>query len=201
MRQAGKNDMDLVVDIFSNTLDKNPGINWMLKKGKRHKDQIRRLAQYAFYKAYLRKGVFISSNEKGAALCFKFNYKTFSLVEIAYVLRFVITSVSLKHIPKILKLESYKRSKRPESGEYLYFWFFGVMKDGQEAGFELKNSIFQKSVKDNLPIYAETSLERNKIVYERFGFETFHYFEDDSINLKYWFMRCEPENARIHIVN
>ncbi len=194
MRKATKADKEKVIDIICKTFDKAPGINWMLRKSRNRQKQIKTLADYAFIKAYLREGAFISSNEKGVALCYKFNYKVFSIKELLYEIRFTLLSVIIKYIPKIFKLEGYKKSRRLKSGEYLYFWFFGVLNNGDDAGFELKNAIFKKAFEENLPIYAETSMKRNKIIYERYGFETFHYWTDESVNLQYWFMKWEPKN-------
>ena len=40
----------------------------------------------------------------------------------------------------------------------------------------------------------EDSKMRNKIIYERFGFETYHYYENKKEELQYWFMKWQPEN-------
>ena len=88
MRKATRSDEALVVDIISYTFDTNPGVNWMLRKRGNHGRMIKRMAAYAFIKAFVRDGVYISSNEKGVALCYKYNYHTFSLSELFYELRY-----------------------------------------------------------------------------------------------------------------
>ena len=60
------------------------------------------------------------------------------------------------------------------------------------AVFELRDAIFEMATQVNLPIYLETAIERNKVAYERYGFETFHYWEDPAENIKFWFMKWEP---------
>lgn len=193
MRKATKIDKDKVVDILSRTFDNNPGVNWMLRKGGNHNTKIRSLVNYAFIKALLREGVYISSNEKGIALCYRHNYKVFSITEILLQIKFALISISIKNIVKVLKRESYRKSKRPKSGDYLYFWFLGVLPDGNEAAFELKNAIFKHAIQYNIPIYLETAVARNQHVYERFGFKTYHYWEDKKENIEFWFMKWEPE--------
>jgi len=192
MRKASLAEKDKVIDIISSTFDTNQGINWLIKKRGRHKKKIYRLASYAFYKSYLREGAFISSNEKGVALCYKFNYQVFSIREVIYLLWFALFSINPSRILKVLKRESYRRSKRPESGDYLYFWFLGVIPDGRGAVYELRDAIFELATELNLPIYLETAMERTKVAYERYGFETFHYWEDPAENIKFWFMKWEP---------
>ncbi len=194
MRKATKADMNIVVDIITTTFAKNPGVNWMLKKKSDSAKQIKRLAQYAFIKSYLRDEVYISSNEKGVALCYKFNRKRFSLIELWYQIKFAFTSINFFKLPKVLKRESYRRKIRPNSGKYLYFWFLGVLPEGKGAGIELKNSIFQDAIKHNLSIYLETSLKRNQKIYERIGFTTYNYWENKPENIQFWFMKWEPFN-------
>ena len=192
MRKASLAEKDKVIDIISSTFDTNPGVNWLIKKGGRHKKKIHRLASYSFHKSYLREGAFISSNEKGVTLCYKFNYQVFSIREVIYLLWFALFSINPRRIPKVLRRESYRRSKRPESGNYLYFWFLGVIPDGRGAVYELRDAIIELATELNLPIYLETAMERTKVAYERYGFETFHYWEDPAENIKFWFMKWDP---------
>jgi len=193
MRAATLRDRKLVTDIIAFTFTANPGVNWMLRKGGNHERKIRRLASYAFIKSFVRKGVYISQNEKGVALCYKFNIKVFSLVELFHQLRFALTSISPYRFSAILKREAYRNSQRPGSGEYLYFWFLGVMPGGGNAVFEIRDEIFRISREENLPIYLETAMDRVRIGYERYGFETFHYWENKDEDIKFWFMKWEPE--------
>ena len=123
MRKATKADKDKVIDIISSTFETNPGVNWMIKKRGSNNKKIHRLASYAFLKSFLREGVYISSNEKGVALCYRFNYQVFSIREVIYQLRFALFSINLWRILKVLKRVSYRKSKCPKSGNYLYFWF------------------------------------------------------------------------------
>ena len=187
MRRASIAEKDKVIDIISSTFETNPGVNWLIKKSGSHKKKIHRLASYAFYKSYLREGAYISSNEKGVALCYRFNCRVFSIREVIYLLWFALFSINPRRIPKVLKRESYRRSKRPESGNYLYFWFLGVIPDGRGAVYELRDAIFELAKETNLPIYLETAMER-------YGFETYHYWEDPAENIKFWFMKWETSN-------
>lgn len=192
MRKAGMADMDMVVEIISDTFESNPGVNWLVKKKGDRKQKIRRLASYAFLKSFMREGAFISSNEKGVALCYMFNYRVFSIREVYYQLRFALFSINPRHILKVLRRESYRTSQRPASGDYLYFWFLGVLPGGDRAVFELRDEIFELARKKNLPIYLETAMERTMLAYERYGFKTYHFWEEPTENIKFWFMRWEP---------
>jgi len=194
MRKATKEDISLVIDIISESFNNNPGVNWILKKDINKKFALKRLATYAFIKAYRRKGIYISSNGKGVAVCYNTEYKYPSLKEFWHQLYFAFTSIRITHIPAVIKRESFKKSKRPESGDYLYFWFFGVKKGGGNAGFELKDGILKEARRLNLPLYLETAIERNKRIYERYGFTTYYYWNEKRSDIRYWFMKWEVKS-------
>ena len=192
MRKGSRADQELVVNIITTTFASNPGVNWMFRKGGDPIKKLTSLADYVFIKALLRDGIYISSNEKGVAICYQYNKSLPSLTELFYQIRFVLTSVSPGFIPSLLRRESYRKRIRPKSGAYLYFWFLGVMPGGDDAGFELKNAIFNEAREKNLPIYLETAIKRNQQVYDRIGFKTYHHWVDKKQNIQFWFMKWEP---------
>ena len=191
MRPATKSDKKLVVQIITETFEQNPGVNWLLKQGGDRKKKIKRLAEFTFVKARIRNGVFVSSNSKGVAICYKFNVRKFSLSELYYELKFSLTSINISRIPKVLKRENYRKKQRPQSGKYLYFWFLGVLSGGGNAVFELRDGIFEMAKNEHLPIYMETAVERNKLIYERYGFRTYHFWNDEKEKIRFWFMKRE----------
>jgi hypothetical protein len=92
------------------------------------------------------------------------------------------------------KREAYFKKRRPQDGKYYYFWFLGVLENGNKAAFELKITVLEKAKKDKLPIYVETSVYRNVIAYQRFGFEVYQEWEDVSNNGVVWFMKKEADS-------
>lgn len=80
-------------------------------------------------------------------------------------------AISLKQSLVVLKREKEIKQRRIRE-PHLYFWFFGAEPVGNDAR-ELKNEIFHWSKKTALPILAETSVLRNKEIYERFGFKVY----------------------------
>ena len=90
-----------------------------------------------------------------------------------------------------MRRESYRKSKRPKNEPFYYFWFLAVLQDGDNAAFEMNKELLDIAKKDNTPIYLETSLERNKIVYERAGYKTFDYWIDEPNDIKFWFMKWQ----------
>ena len=97
--------------------------------------------------------------------------------------------ITVPRVPQVLKREGILKKYRTKE-PHLNFWFLGVDPDKKGMGgvMDLKNGIFALAEKQQLPILLETSVERNKNVYERFGFRTYHTWkESDDYTL--WFMR------------
>lgn len=191
MRLASKKDKTLVVNIITETFQNNPGVNWMFSsKGKQSKN-IKRLADFVFIKCLNRNGILISSNEKGVALFYRSDKRIFSILELYYEIRFGLFSIPLNKLPKVLRRESLRKGKRPKNEPYYYFWFLGVLKEGANAGFELNKALINMSKEDNIPIFLETSIERNKDIYERIGYKTYDYLNDESNKPSFWFLKWE----------
>jgi len=183
-------DKEKSVSIIADTFKANPSVNVVIGNGGNHQRKIQRLADYAFIKALNRGGAYVSQNNKGTALFFRSDIKVFSLKEIYYEVRFAL-SIPFKKVIQTLKRESYIKKHRAYKN-YYYFWFLGVQKGGEKAGFELKDVAFKKAQKEQLPILLETSVERNVFVYERYGFEIYHIWQDETNDVKLWFMKWEP---------
>ena len=193
MKKALKSDKTLVLDIVSEAFDTNPGVNSVVKNDKRRKKRIRALANYAFETAYMRDGVFISSDGQGTVISYLFNVKKNSFKDFRNKFVLAFTSVGITRIGKVIRRDKYIKSQRPESGNYVYIWFIGVQDNGKGRGafYEMKNALLDKADELNLPIYLETSLNRNKLVYSRYGFEAYHKWENED-GYSLWFMKREP---------
>lgn len=195
MKRSSISDKVLSAQIIADTFDANPSVNTVIGAGGNRKRKISRLADYAFIKALNRDGAYMSSNNKGAALAFRSDKKVFSLKELYYEVRFAF-SIPVKKVFQTLKREAYIKKNRSE-GNHLYFWFLGVQKGGGNAVFEIKDSIYEMAQKEQLPILLETSVPRNVVAYERYGFKTYHVWDDPYGGMKLYFMKWDPnlENA------
>lgn len=195
MVKANYKDKDKAIDIITETFDANPSVNIVIGAGGNRRKKISRLASYAFIKALNRNGAFMSTNKKGMALCFKSNEGSSSFKEVMYEIRFAL-AIPVKKVFQTLKREGYIKKYRFK-GNHLYFWFFGVKNGGDRAGFELKNYVFDYSKKEQLPILLETSVQRNKEIYERYGFYVYHTWKDSGGGQALWFMKRDAETLRV----
>ncbi len=190
MDQSTEEQRATAVQIIAETFYLNPSVNIVIGEGGNRKNKISRLADYAFTKGLNKKGAFISSNEKGAALCFRSDVGRSSWKEFYYELRFAF-SIPVKKVFQTLKRESYIKKNRYQD-THLYFWFLGVYRDGDGAVYEIKDYIFDWSDREQLPILLETSVPRNRDIYIRYGFEVYHTWDDSGGGAPLWFMIRKP---------
>lgn len=190
MRLAVKADKKRVVAIICESFDSNPSVNWVVKNDKKRQKRIKVLAAYAFNVAHRRDGVYISDDNEGVAICYKYNSKKEGFADYIDQAKLAINAVGITRIFKVLKREAYVKRNRPADGNFLYFWFWGISKigKGKTAARESKNFIFEESERLQLPIYLETSVLQNKKVYERYGFETYAIWKD---SMDMWLMKRE----------
>lgn len=188
MPKASSEQMERVLEILSNSFRNNPSVDSVINSQRDKLNQIDVLVNYAYWKARNRDGVFISEDERGVALCFKSDQQRINLKELVAELSFA-RAISFKKAIQAVKREKEIKRKRI-SDPHLYFWFFGAEPGGNDAR-ELKNEIFRWSEKSKLPILAETSVSRNKEIYQRFGFKVYDEYIDQNGTLL-WFMCRYP---------
>ena len=193
MRKAEWKDKSLFCEIFTQVFSGNTGTTWVLRKNINPEKALRRLARYSYIKGMVKDGVYFSDNGKGIAICYKFNNNRFSLRHVWSEIIFAITAMDLRKLPQILSRESYREKKRPASGEYLYFWFLGALPSERSAALELGKDMLKEADRLGLPIYLETAVERLKPAYERYGFETYHYWQEKEKDIQFWFLKRETK--------
>ncbi len=189
---ASRNDRNRVVRIIQESFTDNPSVVSVINPNKTN--SLKALAEYAFDTALMRQGVLLSDNQECVAICYHYGWKKEGIPDLWNQVKLVLNCIGLWKVPQVMRREAYLKKHRPVDGKFLYFWFFGSTKKGKDtrSAFSLKQAIFEKSAKDNLPIYLETSVPKNKKVYERFGFETYHEWHQSEDSTLY-FMRRVPK--------
>lgn len=171
---AQREDRAHVVKIIEESFADNPSV--VSVTNPRKPGSLRALARYAFDTAIVREGVWLSTDRKAVAICYFYGLKKEGLRDLWHQVLLVIYCIGLKNVASVMKREQYIKKYRPQDGSFLYFWFFGASEAGKQkrSAFELKQAIFDLSEKKKLPIYLETSVQKNRRVYERYGFEVYH---------------------------
>ncbi len=187
MKLAKKTDRAKVIAILEKSFAENNTLLFLTRK----RSQIRKVAAYAFDYAFRRKGVFLSDSENGVAICYEYHKKKKDLVDYFFEVKLFFNALSLKRLHKILAHTKKIENSRPKDDNFLYFWFFGSKPESlqQNSAKELYLNILKLAQQKQLNIYAETTILKNKNVYERFGFEVYKQWFNPDSGFNVWFMR------------
>jgi len=109
----------------------------------------------------------------------------------------MINVTGVKNALQILKNQNYIKKQRPTDEKYLYAWFWGIVKDNRGAdtqiAADMKDRLIAKSEATGLPLYSETRLRVNTVVYQRYHFELFHTWKQPG-GATMWFLRYIPKS-------
>lgn len=137
--------------------------------------------------------IYLTPDEKGVALIFLPYKKKTSLKSVWRDIVIALCVIGITRIMKVLRREQYINKIRPRDINYMYFWFFAVdpLYQGNGAAKHIKDGIFKISDERNMPIYVETSGEKQKNVYRNYGFEIYHTWTQKDYTL--YFMKRQPK--------
>lgn len=184
----------LVIHILTQSFQTNPSALWVIKQDEKVQERLKSLIEYSVKTGLENDGVFLSDNESAAAICFKEPAKT-SLSSYRNQLQLIRKAIGFSRVLHVLKREGYLKKHRLKE-PHLNFWFLGVdpSRKGGNGVRDLKQGIFKLSEEQQLPILIETSVERNKNVYERFGFHVYHTWKP-STDYSLWFMKRDSHQT------
>ncbi|MDT0644429.1 hypothetical protein RM553_16440 [Zunongwangia sp. F363] len=189
-----------IIEKVSLLLKEVPSSMDIVKKGKDRERRFRYLATYMVEKAIEKDALIISENRKGIAILFKTSRKEESFwKDLWQEIGLVWNVTGVKNAYKILKNQNYIKKQRPQKGQYLYCWFWGILPDSRGAdtqvGKSMKDEFYRQAREYQIPLYAETRIRKNAVVYQRFGFELFHTWQHPSGDTMY-FLRYVPDNVK-----
>ncbi|WP_373059804.1 hypothetical protein [Zunongwangia sp. H14] len=189
-----------IIEKVSLLLKEVPSSMDIVKKGQKRERRFRYLATHMVEKAIEKDALIVSENRKGIAILFKTSKKEESFwKDLWQEIALVWKVTGIKNAFKILKNQNYIKKQRPQNGEYLYCWFWGILPDSRGAdtqvGKSMKDEFYRQAREYKIPLYAETRIRKNAIVYQRFGFELFHTWQHPSGDTMY-FLRYIPDNIK-----
>ncbi len=154
------------------------------------------MAEYIFEIGYAKKGIYLSEDNEAVAICYKKNNQINLFKNICLKFKFLKNVAGFSNIFKIFKRQKRLKALKPSSN-YLYFWLFAASDKGKGSGGAkgLQKGIYKLSYKENLPIYLETTIRKNKNVYEHYGFQTYHKEKLEGQPFNTWFMKRYPTNG------
>jgi hypothetical protein len=190
MEAITKNTKGLALDILTEAFEENPNLNWLIRKGGSRKENIRIICAHCLDLAMLKKGAYISNNGQGVALVYKSTAVAPLLPALPVHVRLAIRGIGLSRVP-LVALRRWEVSKLRPKEEHLYVQMLAVSKSSRSmaAAIDLRDGIYALSKELNLPLYAETSLEQNKKVFERYGFHQYQVFQPQKAGFTLWFLK------------
>ena len=183
------------VEIICEAFEDNPSVLSVISdKEKGKQKRLAGLAKFVTNTSARRNGLFLSKDNNAVALCYKYNFRKDGIMDYIDQLLLVFRCIGLKRVASVMRREKLVKEHRPASGDFLYFWFFGAnaKAKGRGAALELKEKIFTLAAENNLPICLETSVEKNRRVYERFGFTTYYQWPYNKGQNTLYFMIKHP---------
>lgn len=169
----------------------------IVKDDHKKEERFRYLATHMVEKAIERDALIVSEDGKGIAILFRTNSKDKNFFkDLIQDLKLAINVTGIKKGLKAMKTQKYVKSQRPQEGDYLYCWFWGIISDARgsddsRTAYHMKDKFFEISKDLQLPIYAETRLRRISVAYRRYGFEIFNEWDHPSGD-KMYFLRYFP---------
>lgn len=166
------NEKQTVVDILYNSFMENMSVNFVVKQDKRREARIKTLMEYSYFKGVRFGKIYISKDQKACAIILLPSKEKTTLKSILWDLKLVFKCMGISNVKKVLKRESEIKKHHPNF-DFLHLWYIGVDPDfqGQAKGTEMMARIIYDAKELGLPIYLETSNERNFPFYEKLGFK------------------------------
>jgi hypothetical protein len=166
---------DTGIEIISESFDGNPAIVFSVGHGWGYQFRKKRLAAFLYDFCTRRNGVYFSSNKKGLICFYHSSSKVPWYLNLWDELCVGILAVGpFRLFPLLKRSKEIKKAQAP-FGPHLHCWYLGVMSGYRDytSSAELKNILFKASDENGIPVLAETTIDQNKMVYERMGFQ--HY--------------------------
>lgn len=191
-------DKEEVIRHVANLLQEIPTSMEIVKDDSKKGERFLYLARHMVEKAIKKDALLVSDDGRGIAIFFKMDGKGEGFwTELINDLKLAINVTGIKKGLKALKTQKFVRQQRPNEGEYLYCWFWGILEDARgntsdKTPYKMKDEMFRISKELQLPIYAETRIRKVSIAYRRYGFELLKDWKHPSGDLMYFLKYTPP---------
>lgn len=191
MKKAQYSDKEKVIRIICESFDSNPHVNYIIKNDEKRPQRLAALSEYAFYYGMRRDGVFLTDDDQGVSIIFEYQKVKMGWVDYYRQLILVFKCFTFFRSFWVQKVEKKIKANRASDVKFLYLWFFGVTNEalGTNNARDMMKFIFDMSLEQKLPIYLETSLKRNSVIYKRYGFEEYNVYETENKDLTMWYLK------------
>lgn len=163
--------MSRALFLLNETLVDNPSVFFSVGSKGFFRFKVWLIALYYHSEAKRNQGVYLDSSEEGIILFFP--NKNRRKPKFLYFISLLFLGIGPFRIVRVLKRKNEVAKFHSQWDNFIYCSYLAVRKSarGHGAIFELKNKLFQFQQETKLPILVETTIEKNRRVYERIGFK------------------------------
>ena len=181
MIKAEAVDKTTVITILSYSFKDNQSVNYVVRNDKNSFERIKALMDYSFELCSMFGEVWLSDDKKACALILFPHDKRTNAKSIWLNIKLIFQAIGIFGISKTLKREAQIHKIQPKE-QMAYLWFIGVEPESQKNGIgsKLLLQLILRFTVLNLPLYLETSTQKNVPWYQSFGFVIY-----DQLNLGY----------------
>lgn len=193
-----KFDKDEIIQHVSTLLQEIPTSLEIVKNDSKKEQRFHYLAKHMVEKAIQKDALMVSDDGRGIAIFFKMDGKSEGFwTELMSDLKLALNVTGIKKGLKALQSQKFVRQQRPNDGEFLYCWFWGILPDARgntsdKTPYKMKDEMFRISKELQLPIYAETRIRKVSIAYRRYGFKLLKEWKHPSGDLMYFLKYTPP---------
>ena len=192
MNKIGKTNKKRALEILSAAFKNNDGVLTVVKKDQHIEKRSVELCNYCLTVSIEKNGAFITSDEKGVSLIFKsWEKQTFSNWLKGYI-RLGQYCIGWNRALKIIRRNK-EIERRRLKNKHLYFWMLAVEDHtfGLETIKSMRDFVFNYSLNEQLPIYAEATSKKTLMLYKRYGFEVYGEWKENNNGPTVYFIRRE----------
>lgn len=192
-------DKDEIIQHVATLLQEIPTSLEIVKNDSKKEQRFHYLAKHMVEKAIQKDALMVSDDGRGIAIFFKMDGKSEGFwAELMSDLKLALNVTGIKKGLKALQSQKFVRQQRPNDGEFLYCWFWGILPDARgntsdKTPYKMKDEMFRISKELQLPIYAETRIRKVSIAYRRYGFKLLKEWKHPSGDLMYFLKYTPPE--------
>ncbi|MBD1424062.1 GNAT family N-acetyltransferase [Sphingobacterium arenae] len=190
MIKADPNDKTLITELLAKSFEKNLSVNYIIRQDEKKAHRLRVLMEYSIKMCSLFGEIWLSNDKKACALVLYPHKKKTTFATIYLDVKLALSAIGISGIGKAIKREAMIKKKQPKE-KMAYLWFIGVNPLYQHLGIgsNLLKEVLANATKNGLPVYLETSTQKNLPWYQRFGFRIY-----DKLVLSYvlHFLKHEP---------
>lgn len=174
MIKATYADKKNIIELLCKSFDTNKSVNYVVKQDRKRKKRIRVLMDYSFEACWNFGEIYLSEDKKGVVLLLFPEKKKTNAPSVIRDIKLAIHCVGISNISKVLSREAKIKKYHPK--KLIYIWYIGIDPDFQSQGMgsSLLKSVVELSEEKKLPVYLETSNERNLNFYNKHFFEMYN---------------------------